>query len=57
MAKTSIRLKKKIINVIKKLDDVKEEMGTRLFFESLPEENKRDYYNAVHALKILNDNL
>lgn len=52
---TVLQRKTQIAN--KKLSDISNSISTRLFFESLPNENKNDYYKARAALKTFFDNL
>ena len=52
------RLKNAVAKVMNSLSDIKGIPGCpNLFFSSLPEESKRDYYKAVDALKTFYDNL
>lgn len=50
-------LKNKSLKALKALNDIKESQSTKLFFESLPEEDRRDLYKAIDQLKVFIDNL
>jgi len=52
------RLKNAVAKIVNSFSDITGIAGCpNLFFSSLPEENKRDYYKAVDALKTFYDNL
>ena len=52
---TVLQRKTKIAN--EKLNDIINSDSTKLFFEALPEDTKRDFWEAKEALKTFFDNL
>jgi hypothetical protein len=50
-------LRNKTAKAMQAVRDIKESQSTRLFFEGLPEENKRDLYKAIDELKTFYDNI
>lgn len=50
-------LKNKALKAMRALEEIRTSQSTRLWFDSLPEENKRDLYSAEHEFKIFIDNL
>lgn len=50
-------LKNKSHKAMKALEDIKSSQSTQLFFQSLPEENRRDLYKVIDQLKVFIDNI
>ena len=50
-------LKNKATKAMQALNDIKESQSTRLWFESLPVENRHDLYKAIDQLKVFMDNI
>lgn len=48
---------KKILNKARKIFALSDDLKHDLFYQSLPEENKRDYYAMQNAIKTFLDNL
>lgn len=48
---------KRLTNKICKLMNLADDLRQDLFFQGLPEENKRDYYKMKDAMKTFFDNL